>query len=242
MTDRERVVNLMLSWNGTRKGTPNHKHIVDTYNNNTSGYNVTYNDPWCATTVSAAAIESGLASIFPLECSCARMITKAKQMGIWVENDAYTPKLGDIIMYDWDDSGRGDCVGTPDHVGLVVRVYGGKITVIEGNKSQAVGIREVAVNGKYIRGFITPRYKDSEEIAPVQQLPTLRIGSTNEAVTHVQKFLASLGYQVGKIDGIYGQQTSSCVRSYQINWNNTHKDKVSVDGIWGPQMWSTVGK
>lgn len=30
--------------------------------------------------------------------------------------------------------------------------------VIEGNKSNTVGYRDIAVNGKYIRGFITPHY------------------------------------------------------------------------------------
>ena len=42
------------------------------------------------------------------------------------------------------------------------------IKVIEGNKSNAVGYRELAVNGKYIRGFVTPKYssKATKEEAP----------------------------------------------------------------------------
>lgn len=45
----------------------------------------------------------------------------------------------------------------------------GAITMdIEGNKSNAVGYRELAVNGKYIRGFVTPKYssKATKEEAP----------------------------------------------------------------------------
>lgn len=40
--------------------------------------------------------------------------------------------------------------------------------VIEGNKSNAVGYRDIAVNGKYIRGFVTPKYssKATKEEAP----------------------------------------------------------------------------
>lgn len=42
------------------------------------------------------------------------------------------------------------------------------IKVIEGNKSNAVGYRDLAVNGKYIRGFVTPKYssKATKEEAP----------------------------------------------------------------------------
>lgn len=71
--------------------------------------------------------------------------------------------------------------------------------------------------------------------------PTLNIGSTHPEVLNVQKYLALRGYQVGEIDGIYGPQTSSCVRQYQVDWNLTHDGKIAVDGIWGKQCWSTVG-
>jgi len=87
---------------------------------------------------------------------------------IWVENDAYTPSAGDMILYDWDDNGVGDNTGSADHIGIVVSVSGGVIKVIEGNKSNAVDYRELAVNGKYIRGFVTPKYssKATKEEAP----------------------------------------------------------------------------
>ena len=81
----------------------------------------------------------------------------------------------------------------------------------------------------------------STQTIAAQTTPTLIIGSRNDAVMHVQKYLASLGYQVGTIDGIYGQRTASCVKSYQINYNNTHSDQITVDGIWGKQCWRTVG-
>lgn len=79
--------------------------------------------------------------------------------------------FGDLfegILYDWDDNGVGDNTGSADHIGIVVSVSGGVIKVIEGNKSNAVGYRELAVNGKYIRGFVTPKYssKATKEEAP----------------------------------------------------------------------------
>lgn len=43
-------------------------------------------------------------------------------------------------------------------MGIVVSVSGGVIRVIEGNKSDAVGYRDIPVNGKFIRGFCLPDY------------------------------------------------------------------------------------
>lgn len=146
---------------GIKEGSTEHKAILAVFNDSglCSRYKMTTSDAWCAAAVSAAFIASSLTSIFPCaECSCANMITLAKNAGIWVEDDSYTPGIGDIIMYDWQDSGSGDNTGTPDHVGIVTAVSGTSITVIEGNKSDTVAYRSMTVNGKYIRGYITPDY------------------------------------------------------------------------------------
>lgn len=128
---------------------------------------MTVNDAWCATSVSAAFIAVGLSNIFPcVECSCENMINLAISAGIWVENDAYVPDVGDVILYDWDDNGVGDCTGWSDHVGIVVSCDGSTIRVIEGNKSNTVGYRDIAVNGKCIRGFITPHYAAGGSVTP----------------------------------------------------------------------------
>lgn len=89
------------------------------------------------------------------------MIEGAKAKGIWVENDAYVPQGGDIILYDWQDSGVGDNTGNPDHVGVVEYTSGGVIHVIEGNNGEKVARRELSVNGRYIRGFIVPKYSNN---------------------------------------------------------------------------------
>jgi hypothetical protein len=68
-------------------------------------------------------------------------------------------------MYDWNDNGVGDNTGAPDHVGIVVSVSGKTIRVIEGNINNSVGYRNIAVNGKYIRGFCVPDY--AGKVAPV---------------------------------------------------------------------------
>ena len=76
----------------------------------------------------------------------------------WIENDSYAPQPGDVIFYDWNDTGVGDTTGSPEHVGIVEKVAGGVITVIEGNKGRAVARRTLKVNGRYIRGYGLPAY------------------------------------------------------------------------------------
>ena len=63
-----------------------------------------------------------------------------------------------IIFFDWDKEETGGPDGLSDHVGIVESVTGNKITVIEGNKNNAVGRRTLSVNGKYIRGYGVPKY------------------------------------------------------------------------------------
>lgn len=158
---REAYVKQLQAWVGLKESNGSHKKIIDIYNTIKPlpvGYKLKYTDAWCAGTVSAAAQACGAADIFPTECSCPRMIEKAKKMGIWVEADDYVPLPGDILLYDWDDSGKGDNKGGADHVGGVEKIVGSDITVIEGNYSNAVKRRTLKVNGKYIRGYIVPEY------------------------------------------------------------------------------------
>ncbi|MBQ0079674.1 MAG: CHAP domain-containing protein [Eubacterium sp.] len=142
-------------------GGPSHMGIVSIYNKHKPlprNYTMKFRDAWCATYVSAMFIETGMISIFPKECSCAYQVAKWKKLGRWTENDAYVPKKGDIIYYDWQDSGKGNNKGKPDHVGIVLEVNNGKITVIEGNYNDRVQKRVIKVNGRYIRGYGLPWY------------------------------------------------------------------------------------
>ena len=166
MDYRQKPIDYLKQYIGIKEGSKEHKAILKVFNDSKlcKRYVMTVYDSWCAASTSAAFIASGLASIFPcVECSCTAMIEKAKTAGIWVENDAYAPSKGDVILYAWKDSGKGDCTLNPDHVGIVVSVTNGIIKVIEGNMKvssgyDTVSYRELAVNGKFIRGFITPKY------------------------------------------------------------------------------------
>ena len=158
---RQRVISIAVSWYGKKEADGSHRSIIDLYNGHTPlarGYKVRYTDAWCATYGSAVAIAAGYTDIIPTECGCGQMIAAFQAMDRWVENDAYIPSPGDYIFYDWDDTGAGDCTGWPEHVGIVISVFGDVIKVIEGNKDDAVGYREIKVNGRYIRGYGVPDY------------------------------------------------------------------------------------
>ena len=167
---RANIVKLAQSYIGCGNGDAKHKEILSTYNNFVKNPKYTYNpaprthqmtvsEAWCATFVSAIGILADEKN-YPCECSCGNQLKQLKNMKEWEENDSYKPSNADIIYYDWEDDGKGDNTGAPNHVGIVEKVSGSTITVIEGNKSNKCARRTISVNGKYIRGFGKIAFKD----------------------------------------------------------------------------------
>lgn len=64
--------------------------------------------------------------------------------------------------------------------------------------------------------------------------PTLRKGDRGQQVTLLQQRLTSIGYGVGKIDGIFGAKTLEAVKAYQAEHN------LVVDGIVGVNTWKSI--
>ena len=150
-------------WLGTKEGGREHREILAAYNAITPlprGYRLSERDPWCAGFASAAAVMAGEGSRYPIECSCTKIIEKAKEMGIWVEQDAHVPNPGDWVLYDWQARGEGDCTGAPDHVGVVIGTEAGQILVVEGNYDNQVKLRKIPVNDEKIRGFVCPEWEE----------------------------------------------------------------------------------
>jgi hypothetical protein len=177
---RSKVVKQAQSWLGCKESDGSHAKIIDVYNAYkplARGYKVSYTDSWCATFVSAVAIKLGYTEIIPTECSCNKMIDLFKKIGSWIEDDSYVPRPGDIVFYDWNDKGTGDNIGTVEHVGIVEKVEGIQITIIEGNHDgddadaiDGVERRYIQVNGKFIRGYGVPKYdKESTPKSPIKK-------------------------------------------------------------------------
>lgn len=241
-----KVVEQAKAWLGCNESDGTHKKIIDVYNSHkplARGYKVKYTDAWCATFVSAVAIKVGYTDIIPTECGCQKMIDLFKKIGAWVESDSRVPKPGDIIFYDWEDSGKGDNTGSANHVGIVEKVSGSTITVIEGNYSNSVKRRTIAVNGKYIRGYGVPKYVEEQGGKTVSiEMSVLKKGATGEQVKTLQMLLNAKGYKMqndGKtygVDGSFGGATENAVRSFQ------KANGLEVDGSVGKATWNKLLK
>lgn len=257
---RSKVANWLKQYVGIKEGSAEHKAILAVYNNSKlcPRYTMTVNDAWCATAVSAAFIACGLAGasgsgkLFQcVECSCQNMISKAMTQGIWVENDAYVPKVGDVIMYDWQDSGVGDNTGVADHVGIVFAVSGSTLKIIEGNKSDTVSYRNLSVNGRYIRGYITPNYAKatgSSSSSTPSNNTTPVVKPTNKTFPAtpftVKVIISDLNYRSsGSMSGkVLGQTGKGSFTITEVNSDGWGKLKSGAGWIYlGNSEYCTIG-
>lgn len=253
---RKKVVAAAKAWLGCNEADGSHRQIVDVYNSHrplARGYALKYTDAWCAGFVSAVAIKLGLTDIMPTEVGVWNMIELYRKLGRWQESDSYVPKPGDVIMYAWSDNGVGDCTSGASHVGIVVACDGKTITVIEGNKANAVGYREIAVNGRYIRGFGLPDYAskatENEPVSPApatnkeetikMELRMLKRGMSGNDVRAAMLLMKDKGYYPYTIpasDKLFGPKMEAGVRKMQAEHN------LGVDGLIGFNSWTFLLK
>lgn len=238
---REKVVETAVSYLGCKESNGTHKKIIDGYNACKpipAGYKMTYSDPWCATFVSFVGIQADLTDIIPRECSCTRMIALYQKLGRWVENDAYTPKIADVIFYDWDDNGSGDNKGSSDHVGIVASISGTTMKIIEGNIDNSVGYRTMKVNARYIRGYGIPDYASKatkEEDTPVKEEQTTDIIYVVKAGDTLSKIAAKYGTTYQKLAEYNNISNPNLIRVGQkikipCNWTPAVGDWVMFGG------------
>ena len=73
--------------------------------------------------------------------------------------------------------------------------------------SNKVGYRTLKYNGKFIRGFITPRYEEKKYSK----------GDIGDDIKIIQAYLKGLGLYRDKIDGSFGPNTLSAVKKWNKN-------------------------
>lgn len=215
-----KIVAQAIMWIGRSEVNGSHKEIIDIYNSHSPlarGYKMKYTDSWCSCFISALAIKLGYTDIIPTEVGCEKHIEAFKKIGSWQEKDDYTPKMGDIIFYDWEDNGRGDNKGYSDHVGIVEKVTKNTITVIEGNLNNKVGRRVILVNNKYIRGYGVPKYE--VDTKPVEKVDT-SVETDKDGLYTIKK-----GDTLSSIAGKYNT-------SYQVlaSYNNIKNPNIIYEG------------
>lgn len=159
---RQFVAETAQSFLGAKEGSKKHKLILSVYNSIVPlprGVVMTETMAWCAASCVAWSVMAGVGEIVPKECSCSKLIEIAKKMGIWVENEAkHKARVGDWCMFDWEDNGKGDNTGAPNHVGIVTERSERGFAVTDGNSNNQVGCRAMEDNAVTIRGFIAPDY------------------------------------------------------------------------------------
>lgn len=222
---RQKVVDTASSWLGTREYSSKHQEMLDIYNAQRPlprGTRMLSSWPWCAAFVSTVSLQCGLRDIMPTECGCPSMIRLYQEIGRWVEDDAYVPSPADVIFYDWQDSGIGDNVGQSDHVGIVVACTDGMMTIIEGNCDNAVKLRQIAVNARFIRGYGCPDYAskaDGEEPQPAPEpAPTPQPEQEKPAEeTTVDPFITAKAKEVIAGKWGNGQARKDALASWFVN-------------------------
>lgn len=224
---RSRVVQTAQGYLGSNEADGSHRKIIDGYNAHkpiARGYLVRYTDAWCATFVSFVGIVCGLTDIMPTECGCGAMIELYRAKGRWQENDAYRPQPADIVMYDWDDNGVGDCTGYPEHVGIVEAVNGNTITVIEGNMSNKVGRRNLQVNGRFIRGYCLPDYASKAGKAS----STVPAGTPQAS--------GNAAGSASSAEQVYTVQAGDTLSKIAARYGTTYQKLASYNGIANPNI------
>ena len=158
-----RVLKAASSLIGVETGSPEHLKLVRDYNSVHPlpvGYPVKNTDDWCDVFVTTVFQREGLSHLIGRECGVERHIQIFKNLGIWNENGASTPKSGDIITFNWDQDSQPNN-GFADHIGIVEYVENGLIHTIEGNSGDVGTVKRnvYRIGHGNIRGFATPRYR-----------------------------------------------------------------------------------
>lgn len=250
----EKVIEQAKSWLGINEYDGRFSEIIRAYNEIPGARGPALASyPWCAIYVSAVFWKAVGESRFA-EMACDAMIQKFQGLGLYSVSER--ADVGDVIFYDWDSN------GTSDHVGIITEVTGSGYTVIEGNKSDAVGYRMISNSYPYIKGFGLATRLDEEkptESAPSstvgQQMaqhiianrkyPTIQFGDKGDAVMFAQAILVRLGYlnkggkDYANVDGDFGLLTKSATLGFQSATRNS-ADPLVIDGIIGKKTWAKL--
>lgn len=234
------VLNVARRWLGFSEANGKFKEILDLYNSHkplARGYAIKYTDEWCDTFVSACAIKAEAVDLIGTEVSCEKHIAIFKKKGIWIEDGSIKPEVGDVILFNWDDSTQAND-GRADHIGYVEQVYGNTIVCIEGNRKGAVARRTINVGWGYIRGFARPKYAVADDKAEIVQAESAEEDIDKIAYEVIQgawgngrarkKALQAAGYDYSEVQK----------RVNQLLFNKSKKTtdelaKEVIDGKWG---------
>lgn len=242
---REKASNSMLDDKTANSGSGNWTKYArdfdekwpDWYNGKKNGY------AWCDMFVDWCFLQAfGYKAALYLLCQpehsagagCLYSAQYYKSAGCWYSSN---PQAGDQIFFTSN--------GEVSHTGIVESVSGNTVRTIEGNTSDSVARRTYQIGSSYIYGYGRPRY---DSIAGGSSVPageastvitggsraTVRKGDYNDSVRELQEKLTYLGYNVGGVDGDFGNNTLAAVIEFQ------RQNGLEVDGIVGALTWAAL--
>ena len=138
------------------------------YQGNNNMYGVWYglnNQPWCDIFVSWCANEAKVQELIPKSSYVPDRLTYYKKKNAFYKRGTYTPRPGDLALFDFNSN------GTPDHIGIVGKVQGSTLYTIEGNTSGSGGSsngdgvyrKSRSLTSGGILGYCVPAYKEDDE-------------------------------------------------------------------------------
>lgn len=141
---------------GIKEGTPQHKAIIDTYNQIKPlprNYKVKYTDSWCAVFVSVVMLQANIPN-FPYECGVHEMLEALYSNNCCIRGRS--PHTGELIFFK------------PSHTGIVTGYNKGAIYTIDGNSADSVRQNIYRIDDPNIYCFASPFPYTKEDI--IQQV------------------------------------------------------------------------
>ncbi len=227
----EKLIKKAISFLGVSEPTGDDQ-FIKLYNQLTgAGFSMTV--AWCAIFVTAIARLVGApTSLIPTFASCNLGVKWFKDKGRYEKakyyGGTYTPKRGDVIFYSSKHT-QADST----HVGYVVSISGSTIKAIEGNKSDAVGYRNISVSDKYIIGY--GRVADFAGGSSTETPQTIPQASTNVATVKGFQTWLNNNFSSGlSVDGAFGKLSlKAAVKAWQTTANKNLGAGLLVDGAFG---------
>lgn len=101
--------------------------------------------PWCASYVSWALVEAGLAG----PAGHDKWYSHVDEFMAYFETIHNSPNTGNLVFFNLDDDGEAD------HIGVVLHVRGGIVYTIEGNNNGRVAMGSYSIDDERILGYGT---------------------------------------------------------------------------------------
>lgn len=237
MTAVEKILSVAAAEIGTKENPANSNRVK--YNTEYYGNDIaSSNRAWCCVFVWWVFKHAGYSSLFydGKKCAgCTSLMNFYKSKGQIVSGNTYKP--GDLVLFQFDKDSYAD------HIGIIEKDNGDTITTIEGNTSTSSDDNGGTVMRRtrkksLIMAVARPNYSGSTTTSEVNtvkiELSVLKRGSKGDSVEALQILLNGYGFNCGKVDGSFGQDTEKAVIAFQ-------KAKgLAKDGVVGPATWAAL--